>query len=215
MRVPRWCLSLRAIPLLLVSLMPLKSSAGEPSWDPAYGYAPAQRPSSGGAAGEPPHYVQGSRDPYAVGGAPNGLPSGGAKPPSLYETLRRDPGLGRAPSGRIEGPTSPPGPDPGRYRFRGDGPAVEGGEPASASDYRYRPLTDQERDRGQATSGWRPVTLPRQESPAPLNPARPSFQSDQRTGGWTQGQPPYPELPGRPNHEAENWFDRHYGEGRR
>ncbi|MBP8197526.1 MAG: hypothetical protein KAX64_03105 [Chromatiaceae bacterium] len=129
--------------------------------------------------------------------------------------MRGDPGLGRAPSGRIEGSTSPPGPDPGRYRFRGDGPAVEGGEPGSASDYRYRPLTTQERDRGQVTSGWRPVTLPRQESPAPLNPARPSSQADRRTGGWTQGQPPYPELPGRPNHEAENWFDRHYGEGRR
>ncbi len=214
MRVAGWCcLTRRAVALVLLGLMPLPSSAVDP-WDPAYGYVVAPRQSSGVTASESPYFTQGARDPYAAGGAPNGLPSG-AKPPSLYETLRSDPGLGRAPSGRIEGPTSPPGPDPGRYRFRGDGPAVEGGEPASASDYRYRPLTAQERDRGQVTSGWRPVTLPRQESPAPLNPARTSSQADRRTGGWTQGQPPYPELPGRPNHEAENWFDRHYGEGRR
>ncbi len=214
MRVPRWCLSLRTSPFLLLSLMPLKSSAGEPTWDPAYGYAPAQRQSSGGAAAGTPHYVQGSRDPYAAGGARKGL-SSGAQPPSLYETLRRDPGLGRAPSGHIETPAPPPRPDPERYRFRGDGP-LDAAESASASDYRYRPLTTQERDRGQATSGWRPVTAPRRESPTSPVPSRPSTPPDRQTsGGWPQVQPPYPELPGPPNQDAENWFDRHYGVGRR
>lgn len=214
MRFPSWCLIPGAIPLLLVSLMPLKTSAGEPSWNPTYGYEPAQRQTSGGAAGDASHYAQGSRDASAAGWAPNGLPSG-AKPPSLYETLRRDPGLGRAPSGRIETSATPPGPDPGRYRFRGDGP-LDAVEPDSASDYRYRPLTAQERDRGQTTSGWRPVTAPRQESPASPGRPRSSPPPDRQTSrGTPQVQPPYPELPGMPNHEAETWFDRHYGVGRR
>ena len=213
MRAPRGCPSPRAIPLLFLSLMPLLSSA-EPSWESAHGYAPATRQTWGGDVGESPPYVQGARDPYAAGGARKVL-SSGAKPPSLYETLRRDPGLGHAPSGHIETPVAPPRPDPGRYRFRGDGP-LEAVEPASASDYRYRPLTAQERDRGQATSGWRPVTAPRRESPTSPGPSRSAPPPDrQNPGGWPQAQPPYPELPGTPSQEAENWFDRHYGVGRR
>lgn len=215
MRVPRWCLPMQALPitLLLLSLMPLPLPAGESSWDSTYGYTAASRQTSGAATGESHLNAQGTRDAYTTGGAPNGIPSG-ASPPSLYETLRRDPGLGRAQSGRIETPATPPGPDRGRYRFRGDGP-VDVGEPASASDYRYRPLTAQERDRGQSTSGWRPLNAPRQESPSSLGPPPPASRPDRQPSGWTQDQSPYPDLPGMPNHEAENWFNRHYGEGRR
>lgn len=215
MRVLRWCLPMQILPITLIflSLMPLPTPAGEPSWDSTYGYAAASRQASGAAPGESHRYAQGTRDAYPAGGAPNGT-SSGATPPNLYETLRRDPGLFRAQSGRIETTVTPPLPDRGRYRFRGDGP-VDVGEPASASDYRYRPLTVQERDRGQSTSGWRPLNAPRQESRSSLGPSSPASHPDRPSSGWTQDQPPYPDLPGMPSHEAENWFDRHYGEGRR
>ena len=65
------------------------------------------------------------------------------------------------------------------------------------------------------TSGWRPLNAPRQESPSSLGPPPPASRPDRQPSGWTQDQSPYPDLPGMPNHEAENWFNRHYGEGRR
>ena len=195
MRAPSGCPSPRAIPLLFLSLMPLLSSA-EPSWEPAQGYAPATRQTWGGDVGESPPYVQGARDPYAAGGARKGL-SSGAKPPSLYEALRRDPVQGHAPSGHIETPVAPPRPDPGRYRFRGDGP-LEAVEPASASDYRYRHLTAQERDRGQATSGWRPVTAPGgNRQPRPARPAPPPLPTGRPRVAGPKPSRPTPSCRGR------------------
>jgi hypothetical protein len=160
--------------LLFLSLMPLLSSAENLPGSPPMGYAPATAPRPGVATSANPRLlskVLGTPTPREGLGT---VLSSGAKPPSLYETLRRDPGLGHAPSGHIEDPRQlPQGPIQGAIASGVTGPPSRGANPGSASDYRYRPLTTQERDRGQVTSGWRPVTLPRQESPAPLNPAPP------------------------------------------
>lgn len=197
MRVPRWCWHMKALPLVLFTLTTLNARAADP-WDPAYGYRVPSRQT-------PSALVGGSGEAYAAGMVPTGPPSG-TSPPGLYEKLRSNSGLGSVqPGGRATSVTSP-GSEPRGYRFRGDGP-VERGDPPSTSDYRYRPLTAQERDRGQETSGWRPLSAPRQDSPsAPIASSYP----DRQSGGWTRGLPPDAGMPGMPINEPENWFERNY-----
>ena len=109
------------------------------------------------------------------------------------------------------------GPLPGSgnrvYRFRGDEKAGVSPEVPGA-DYRYRPLTDQELERGQATPGWRPVT------PADRGALPPPLPGNVLMGPPGVAPAPFPE-PGdygfrpRDDQEQDNWFERHFGRGRR
>lgn len=136
---------------------------------------------------------------------------------SLYDTLGREgagAGATPVPPGRRE-QVAPDrsGTEPRRYHFRGDAPE-EAYDPAGTASYRYRPLTGQERERLQATPGWRPLDSSRQGSAPPGPPF-----SEGSPPPWSNS-PDYwqPELPGAspaPGPEAETWFDRHYGQRRR
>ncbi len=162
-------------------------------------------------------------DPYAPWGPGQGIPgvdafqplprdvgsppasrSAPAAYPSLYETLSRDPEPASAwpRGGRHESPGTSAAPVPGqkRYRFRGDNPSDESA-PGRDSGFQFRPLTAQERERGQATPGWRPLTSTRPEPYPPPLPPSPLPA-------------PGPEA-GRAGYGSDGWFDRYYGDGRR
>ena len=152
----------------------------------------------------------------ATGKSP-GTPSAYPSSPSLYDALSRQGGQAAGVSGPAgnRDPVAPasPGTTTKRYRFRGDGPE-ETYDPKGTADYHYRPLTSQERERLKETPGWRPLAPSRQEaapsppypdgSPPPPLPMSPEFPPP---GGASAGRPPGPEM--------DNWFDRHYGQGRR
>lgn len=163
------------------------------------GYPPSQIRGYGEAYGYaepyPPPESYPRPDPYAPWGPGQGIPgveafqplprdvgsppasrSAPAAYPSLYEALSRDPEPASAwpRGGRHESPGTSAAPVPGqkRYRFRGDNPSDESA-PGRDSGFQFRPLTAQERERGQATPGWRPLTSARPEPyPPPLPPPR-------------------------------------------
>lgn len=78
------------------------------------------------------------------------------------------------------------------YRFRGDGPVGDGAwsAPGRRDGYRFRPLTEQERERRDNVGGWRPRELER---------------SGERPG--RRDLPPAEEAYG---YESDNWFSRYY-----
>ncbi len=82
------------------------------------------------------------------------------------------------------------------YRFRGDSPAGSTGRGAESRRYGYqfRPLTDQERERLDAKTGWRPREPDRLGvQPRPNDPLR-----TKEAFGY----------------QSNNWFKRYYGERR-
>jgi hypothetical protein len=149
--------------------------------------------------------------PAPVGRAPSEYPTDHLLPgvpadrqPGLFEQFRPTPGSYEASPGwpgtldGVAGPT-PYGPDgTAEYRFRnGDRFRSDpGGAATWHRGYRFRPLTEQERGRGIARPGWRPL----QADPQP--PA--------------QGPPPsLPELQDAYGYREDGWFGRYFGnEGR-
>jgi hypothetical protein len=79
------------------------------------------------------------------------------------------------------------------YRFRGDAPGFGGWGAASWQDgYRFRPLTEQERQQRDDMTGWLPRGLERGGD----RPRRPgSFPADEAYG-----------------YQSDTWFRRYYGE---
>jgi hypothetical protein len=154
---------------------------------------PAQPLQNDGYVGNPP----GGQSPYHEPGRHAGRRA------SLYEQFR--PGMGRAwrASTGAEGPVSVPLESYDSdvreegYRFRGDAPVNtrRGGEVSWHGGYRFRPLTEQERQRQRQGSDttWRPSRRPGGENTSPGVPAG----------------APVREVYG---YEPDRWFQHHYGE---
>jgi hypothetical protein len=149
---------------------------------------------------EPPPWVS---VPAPAAGGPRGegyLPPGsGAAEPGLYERLTAPYDAGASPWAG-----SPPLPAGGgeRYRFRGDAPPSSGswsGYPGQGQ-FRFRPLSEQERERLYGELPWRPM------APTGALPGPPAYPEQRR-------EPPAP-VPGEEayGYEPDNWFRRYYGE---
>lgn len=200
MRAPRWCRDMKVYPLVLLFLTSPNLRAAD-LWDPAYGYREPLRQAPNAPVGDLRAFPQGSWDAYSQARAPTNPPAVTTRS-GLYEKLRSDPGLDPV-HGKGRDPTDVfPGFEQRSYRFRGDGP-VDKGYPNSAGEYRYRPLTAQERDRGQTSPGWRPLTAPRRDSTSAPTP-----YPDSWPGGWNPGPPPDVRAPVVPTDETENWYER-------
>lgn len=120
------------------------------------------------------------------------------QPPSPLPYPDRD-GAGPLYPGYAPGPLprdlSPFG--PAEYRFRGDERFGDGrGAEPHPGGWRFRPLTEQERDRARPGDPWRPV---RREARGEMR------------GGRHAGERPQP-LPEAFGYEPDNWFRRYYGE---
>ena len=193
--------------------VPAPASQGWPWAHPALPALPAFSP-------EPPE----SSSPFAAQDV-RGLTQ---YAPSLYDTLQPVPAPER-PSQRWEGGDVPSRHPPGgiggaqakQYRFRGDKPPAEG-DPEVEGDYHFRPLSAKERQRNQPASVWRPLSDgPQGATPIPLPGQGQPRGVFGPAGGGPWGDPGLPhtlepaENAGRPDLEAENWFDRYYGKDRR
>jgi hypothetical protein len=177
---------------------------GQPGIDSLYDPGPGGR--SGTSRPEPPRGARGDErlwvpapeypplDPYATDFS---VPRAG---PGLYEQLQapaaaglgaRSPGAGGLPQ---RNPYTRP--DRPRYRFR-QPDAIPGGAEAAEvwhRGFRFRPLTEQERERATGAPGWRPPA-PGYRRDAPASPARSAPHPEEAFG-----------------YQPDSWFQRYYGE---
>ncbi len=160
----------------------------------------------------PPYTASPGRDSFSYPSKKDPTPRGGESSSSLYDRLQSTGGQDKSVDAKAKAAPLPGSGNRG-YRFRGDGETGVSPEVPGA-DYRYRPLTDQELERGQATPGWRPMT------PADRGALPPPLPGNGPMGPPGVAPAPYP-GPGddgfRPkdDHEQDNWFDRHFGRDRR
>lgn len=218
----------KALWLVLVPLVTLWSLAGR-----VHAYPVDQvselTPGEGSWGYADPPVIRPGRPGSSSSLLPGGTRAMAQYAPSLYDALQQAPVTGGSSQrwGSGDDPTRYPPPDGAggvqakQYRFRGDKPPVAG-DPEVPGDHRFRPLTAQERQRHEPASVWRPLSeAPQGVSPAPLpghgqplGPFGPPWGSSWGFPG--QANPPEPvENSTRPDVDAENWFDRYYGRGRR
>ena len=147
--------------------------------------------------GDDPSVSWGSESRYgrAQGGGYHSYPGVGEGAPYGRNGAPRFDGPGGGTNGYAGGWGSKGGLPPAAvrgYRFRGDGFVDDGAwsAPGRRNGYRFRPLTEQERERRDSVGGWRPRELERSgERPVRRDP------------------PPAEEAYG---FESDNWFSRYY-----
>jgi hypothetical protein len=183
-------------------------SYGLPAVEPPYGTA--QGPRQGTARDDPPRGARGDErlwvpapeypplDPYEMDFA---APHAG---PGLYERLQSPGSPARAPvsygAGRPSQVDAYAPPDRPMYRFRqpdglAGGAGGAGGSEVWHRGFRFRPLTEQERERATVAPGWRPSS-PGYRREAPVSPARGAAPPPDEAFGY----------------QPDSWFQRYYGE---